>query len=49
MGIDSDFQLLIILPLSLFTKIERSVYSRRKRKLFFAQDEIRKLLVNPFQ
>ena len=49
MGIDGESQLFIILPLSLFTKIECSVYSRRKRKLFFAQDDILKLLVNPFQ
>ena len=45
MGIDSESQLFRILPLSLLNKIERSVYNRRKRKLFYAQDQIRKKLV----
>ncbi len=48
MGIDSECLLFRILHLSLFNKIERSVYNRRKRKLFSAQNEIRKKLVNPF-
>ena len=48
MGIDSESQLFRILPLSLYSKIERSVYNRRKRKLFYAQDQIRKKLVHQF-
>jgi len=47
-GVDSESQLFRILPLSLFNKIERSVYNRRKRKLFYTQDQIRKKLVHHF-
>ena len=46
--INIDSQLFRVLPLPLFNKIERSVYNRRKGKLFSAQDEIRKKLVNHF-
>ena len=48
MGIDSEFQLFRTLALSLLKKIERSVYNRRMRKLFYAQDQIRKKLVQYF-
>ena len=48
MGIDSESQLFRILPINLFNKIERSVYNRRKRKLFYAQNQIRLKLVHYF-
>ncbi|CAM1333307.1 IS982 family transposase [Tenacibaculum aestuariivivum] len=48
MGIDSESQLFRILPPSLLNKIERSVYNLRKRKLFYAQDQIRKKLTHHF-
>ena len=35
LGIDSECQLFRLLPLELSSKIERSVYNRRKRNLFF--------------
>jgi len=48
MGIDSECQLFIDVPIDLKNKIERSVYNRRKRKLFFAIDYIRNELSNKF-
>ena len=48
MSIYSECQLFRILPSSLKIKIERSVYNRRKRKLFFAIEVIRKELSNEF-
>ena len=49
MGLDSESQLFRVLPFNLLNKIERSVvYNRRKRKLFYAQDQIRKKLVHHF-
>jgi hypothetical protein len=48
MSIDSECQLFRILPGSLATKIERSVYNRRKRKLFHFQEQIRVKLVAVF-
>ena len=41
MGIDSECQLFRDIPAVLFSKIERSVYNKRKRKLFFAIEFIR--------
>ena len=41
MGLDSENHLFRNLPDALKTKIERSVYNRRKRKLSFAINEIR--------
>jgi len=41
MSIDSECQLFRVLPISLRNRIERSVYNRRKRKLFFAIELIR--------
>ena len=41
MGIDSEYQLFRSLPLILSTRIERSVYNRRKRGLFFHREELR--------
>ncbi|WP_108822190.1 IS982 family transposase [Dysgonomonas sp. Marseille-P4361] len=46
MSIDSKYQLFRTLPLDLSAKIERSVYNRRKRKLFFYRDSLRKKLAN---
>jgi len=48
MGIDSECQLFRYIPIDLKNKIERSVYNRRKRKLFFAIDYIRNELSNKF-
>ncbi len=45
MSIDSECQLFRILPSGLSNKIERSVYNRRKRKLFFFKESLRKELV----
>ena len=45
MGIDSECQLFRILPDGLSGKIERSVYNRRKRKLFSFRESLRKALV----
>jgi hypothetical protein len=44
MSIDSEYQLFRNLPLELFSKIERSVYNRRKRKLFYYREQLRKKL-----
>lgn len=46
MSIDSEYQLFRNLPSSLFCKIERSVYNRRKRKLFVHRESLRKKMVN---
>ena len=46
MSIDSEYQLFRTLPFFLSSKIERSVYNRRKRKLFSYKELIRKKLVN---
>lgn len=43
MGIDSENHLFRNLPTSLKTKIERSVYIRRKRKLAFERIELRSI------
>jgi len=46
-GIDSEYQLFRDLKYTeLATKIERSVYNKRKRKLFFYIEEIRKKMVD---
>jgi len=44
MSIDSECQLFRILPCNLSHKIERSVYNRRKRKLFGYKEALRKEL-----
>lgn len=44
LSIDSEYQLFRILPISLSSKIERSVYNRRRRKLFLVKESIRKAL-----
>lgn len=46
MSIDSEYQLFRTLPNDLFCKIERSVYNRRKRKLFYHREQLRKKLAN---
>jgi len=48
MSIDSECQLFRVLPEVLATKIERSVYNRRKRKLFSAMEFIRVKLSDKF-
>jgi len=47
-GIDSECQLFRILPPFLSSKIERSVYNRRKRKLFAFQEQLRLKLARHF-
>lgn len=46
MSIDSEYQLFRSLPVVLSSKIERSVYNRRKRNLFHYREELRKKLAN---
>lgn len=48
MSIDSEHQLFRILPTEIKSLIERSVYNRRKRKLFNHMERIRKLLAERF-
>ena len=48
MGIDSECQLFRDIPSCLKVKIDRSVYNRRKRKLFFAIEFIRNELSSKF-
>lgn len=48
MSIDSEHQLFRILPAEIKSLIERSVYNRRKRKLFDHMERIRKLLAERF-
>ncbi len=48
MSIDSECQLFREISIDLKNKIERSVYNRRKRKLFFAIEFIRKELSKKF-
>ncbi|OAV63984.1 hypothetical protein Barb4_04521 [Bacteroidales bacterium Barb4] len=42
MGIDSKHQLFRVLPRAISDKMERSVYNRRKRKLFYFGEQLRK-------
>jgi hypothetical protein len=44
MSIDSEHQLFRVLPASLSSLIERSVYNRRKRNLLYHRERIRKLI-----
>lgn len=48
MSIDSEYQLFRILPSEIKLLIERSVYNRRKRRLFAHMEHIRKLLAEKF-
>jgi hypothetical protein len=48
MSIDSECQLFRVLPKGLISKIERSVYNRRKRKLFLAMEFLREQLSTKF-
>ena len=48
LGIDSECQLFRIMPESLSSNIERSVYNKRKRKLFFAIAEMREIISSLF-
>ncbi|HEX8462765.1 MAG TPA: IS982 family transposase [Segetibacter sp.] len=45
MGIDSEHQLFRVLPSDFHLLIERSVYNRRKRRLFFQIERVRQKLV----
>jgi|SRR5690606_14770889 len=44
MGIDSERDLFRKLPVDLASRIERSVYNRRKRRLFVYREQLRKKL-----
>ncbi len=44
MSIDSEYQLFRVLPVELSMLIERSVYNRRKLRLLFHREQIRKQL-----
>lgn len=46
MSIDSECQLFRSLPSSFLSKIERSVYNRRKRRLFAHRESLRKKIVS---
>jgi hypothetical protein len=46
LSIDSEYQLFRTLPSPLSSKIERSVYNRRRRRLFFIKERIRKALAD---
>jgi len=46
MSIDSEYQLFRVLPEELRSRIERSVYNRRKRKLFECRELLRKKLAS---
>ena len=46
LSIDSEYQLFRVLPISIRSKIERSVYNRRRRKLFYVKDNIRKAIAD---
>lgn len=48
MGIDSELDLFRTLPVNLYSRIERSVYNRRRRKLFAHREILRKKLVTTF-
>ncbi len=48
MSVDREHQLFRILPVELLDKIERSVYNRRKRKLFPFIEQIRVKLSDLF-
>ena len=48
MGIDSEYQLFRELPIEIKSKIERSVYNRRKRRLFPNIESIRFKLSEAF-
>lgn len=48
LSLDSECQLFRILPEILKERIERSVYNKRKRKLFYAISEIREIISNQF-
>ena len=46
LSIDSEYQLFRTLPSPLSSKIERSAYNRRRRRLFFVKERIRKALAD---
>ena len=46
MSIDSEYQLFRMLPKKLYDLIERSVYNRRRRKLFFHRQRLQKMIAS---
>ena len=46
MSIDSEYQLFRKLPMELSSLIERSVYNRRRRKLFFHRQRLQKMIAS---
>lgn len=46
MSIDSEYQLFRKLPVELSSLIERSVYNRRRRKLFFYKQRLQKMIAS---
>lgn len=46
MSIDSESRLFRILPDKLSLRIERNVYNRRRRKLFYFKEQLRKRIVS---
>lgn len=48
LGVESELQLFRVLPFNLSSKIERTVYNRRRRKLFPFIEEIRLQIVHRF-
>lgn len=46
MSIDSEYRLFRILPDKLNLRIERNVYNRRIRKLFYFKEQLRKRIVS---
>lgn len=48
LGVDSECQLFRLLPSTLSSRIERSVYNRRKRNLFSYQEQLRLKLAKSF-
>jgi len=46
MSVDSEYQLFRVLPVELLSRIERSVYNRRKRNLFYCREQLRQKVAN---
>ncbi len=46
MGIDSEWDLFRKLPCDLASRVERSVYNRRKRRLFYHREQLRKQIAS---
>lgn len=48
MGVDSERDLFRKLPIAISSRIERSVYNRRKRSLFYVRTQLRKNIASEF-